>query len=194
MKKARTVDIPVDRPLTFDEYTDLCKHAINSGIWNATKYNKNSWQIREKLLMKGYLDGSVYYIDTDGTEKQADIISDTLKHLIERDFLNDKDLAENFVYNSAMSGVSLLIIRQKMSMKLFPSYMIDEVVNNFTEKYGDTDSDGLAKAAEKLSRSSSFRKLDEIKKKQKFMRVLVSKGFSYSDIQCWMEDNLEELS
>lgn len=194
MKKAKNVEIPLDRPLTYDEYKKLRKHAINSAIWNATHYNRNTFQIRDKLITKGYTTENVTFINKDGDQEDANIIDDTISHLINNSIIDDERLADDYVYNSAMAGKSISSIRTKMFQKMFPKEIIDNSIDKFLEEYDDTDSDALIRVAEKIVRVNSFKKLDQYKKKNKLIRMLVSKGFSFNEILDWINEHPEEMS
>lgn len=193
MKKAKTVEIPADGTLTYDEYKKLAKHAINSASWHAINYRRNSFQIREKLRFKGYRDEDVTYVTNDKKEVSTNIIEDTINFLIDDGMLDDERLAEDFVYSSLSNGKnSLTSVRNKMMLKLFPKDMIDQAINNYIETYdNNSDEEALNNAASKIVRSGSFYRLDSQKKNQKFVRTLVSKGFNLGDIINWKQDNEE---
>lgn len=193
MKKAKIIEIPLDRPLTYDEYEKLSKHAINSAIWNVTHYSRNTFQIRDKLKNKGYTTENIAFINKDGNQEDTNIIDNTISHLINNNIIDDERLAEDYVYNSAMAGKSISSIRTKMMQRMFPMDIIDNSIDKFLEEYSDTDSEALIRAAEKIVRVNSFKKLDEYKKKNKLIRMLVSKGFSFNEVLDWISEHPEEM-
>lgn len=194
MKKPKIIEIPTDRPLTFKEYEKLRKHAINSATWNVQNYSRNSWQIIDKLKNKGYPTEDVTYTDTDNNIHTSNLIDETLQKLIEDSILDDKQLAEDYVSSQAMSNKSLGSIRTKMMQRLYPRDIIDTAIDNYSEQNEDSDQEALDNAAERLTRNSSFSRLEPMKRKQKFIRQLASKGFSLDGIYQWINDHPEEMN
>ena len=193
MKQAKKVEIPTDRPLTFKEYEKLSKHAINSARWNIQNYSRNSWQVADKLRNKGYLKEDVTYIDSDGQICQSNIIDETLSKLVEEGTLDDDKLAKDYVESNSLSGKSLSSVRTKMMQRLYPRDLIDKTIEKFEEENEDSEQESFDYAAERLNRNSSFRRLEPIKRKQKFIRTLASKGFSLNLIYEWINSNPGEM-
>lgn len=193
MKKAKTVEIPLDRALTEKEYDRLKKHAMNSAMWNATKYFRNSFEIRTKLRNKGFLEDDVTYIDREKKEHTVNIIDSTIEHLISEGVINDEQLANDMFYNSARSGKSIQATQTKMIKRRFPQELIEEAKENYLNENENPDNEALERLAERLVSSHSFQKLDKFKKREKLTRALVSKGISFYDVSDWINDNQEHM-
>lgn len=192
MRQAKTVEIPEDRTITEEEYRKLSSHAYKSSVWYITTYNKNSYQTREKLLKKGYIKDSVIVLKNDSTQYEVNIIDEIIEKLFDYYILDDDAYVDSFIRNSLSRGIGLSSIRVKLLNNGIPQDMIERF---FVDYENDTRVDeALDKSAYKIINSSSFRKLDFFKRKEKIVRSLVSKGFALSDIFEWVEEHHGDIS
>lgn len=191
MKKARTVTIPDDRRVDFKTYTKLNDHAYKSALYYATTYNKNTYQIREKLYDKGYVQDEVIVVYKDGHEERYNIVDETIDKLVAQYISDDYQYTVDFLNNGISSGKSVQSLKTKLVMNKIPPDMISEAIES-----GDVETDdsyGLDKQAHKIVNSSSFDKLDRFKRQQKLLRSLSSKGFSIPEIYEWMNDHSDDI-
>lgn len=189
MRKARTVNIPDDRILDEKTYQELSDHAYKSASWYISAYNKNSYEIKEKLLQKGFIDDEIIVNHSSSETSYHNIIEETFKKLTDNYMLDDMAYVKEFIQSGINSGKSLNALKTKLRNKKIPYQMIEEALNDTSL---DTDEeDGLDRQASIIARSGSFQRLDEFKKKQTLVRRLVSKGFDMGDIYSWIDDNEE---
>ena len=181
MKQARQVIIPTDRPLTWDEVSDLRAHAKASSLWYATSYSRNSSQITEKLLKKGFLLETVTAFDKEGKKFTVDLIGEVLEYLKDLSVVDDKHYAESFVASKMRAGLGINRIRRELMLKGISSALIDEVM---VEIEGSELNDAFEITLRRLMNASSFTRLssEPAKQRQKLIQGLLAKGFSYSDI------------
>lgn len=187
MKKAKTVEIPENRTIDFETYIKLNDHAYKSSLFYVTTYNKNSYQIREKLIQKGYIQDTIIVQYKDGHTEEYNIIDDTLDKLKDQLILDDYQYVKSFLQNGLDSGKSLQSLKNKLFINKIPSEMIDQILDS--DEIRIDESYGLDKEASKIVRSSSFYKLDKYKKQQKLLRTLVNKGFKMDEVYAWINDN-----
>lgn len=187
MKKARTVEIPDNRTVDFATYMKLNDHAYQSALFYATNYNKNSYQIKEKLLLKGYINDDLTVTYKDGRTETYNIIEETIAKLKEQYILDDEEYVLNTLQNGLDNGKSL----QKLKSKLISSKIPVDMINKAIEEIEIDESYGLDKEANKIIRSSTFQKMDKYKRQQKMVRTLASKGFKIPEIYEWMNENID---
>lgn len=193
MKKAKLVEVPLDRSLTLIEYAKLSKQAMNSAKWHAEKYQRNSHMIKFKLRSKGFPDHDITYIDKEKQEQTANFIEDTIKQLCKTGALDNDKFADDYVNSSVNSGYSMIKIKNKMRERRYSNDEIDDAIERYKQDNGDPAEELFERDAEKLSRRSSFTKLEPFKRKQKFISALATKGHSLNLIYDWLENNSEEM-
>lgn len=187
MKKAREILIPDDRPLTWDEYQDYSTHAFNSSSWYATEYSRTEQQVRDKLYKKGYPREEVDVVDKQGDSHQFNMVEDTIEKLREGLILDDERIAKSTADRGLSSGKGASAIRMDLMRKGIDSKTIDNVIDEL-ENNEDAVIASVDKVAQRFLRSSACRKIEnEWERSQKLTRAILSKGFSYSDIQLWKE-------
>lgn len=187
MKKAKTVEIPLNKTVDFKTYMQLNDHAYKSALFYVTTYNKNSYQIREKLIQKGYIEEDITVTYKDGNTETYNIIDDTLDKLTQQYLLDDYQYTVNVLQNGVDAGKSVQNLKSKLLQNKIPIEMINEALDS-----NDVELDeayGLDKLATKTTNSSSFQKLDKYKKQQKLVRTLVSKGFSMGEVYDWIKEH-----
>lgn len=192
MKKARQIEIPEDRNLTWDEYQDFNSHAIASSMWYASNYSRNSNQIRDKLYEKGYPHGEIGIDTSMGEEVFKDIVEDTVNHLIECLLIDDRKYAESVINSQLNRGFGVSKIRMALSMKKVDKDLAEELLE--TLDLDDQKFEAIDKAAQRVVKSSAYLKLPEgYPRQQKLTQQLASKGFSFGDISEWRENNEDSL-
>lgn len=190
MKKARQIVIPEDRPLTFEEFYDFDLHARNSSIWYATEYTRSEQQVIEKLLAKGYIRDDVEYVDKDGVEHRANIIDNVLETLRENYLVSDDSYALGLInrYRGSKRGDSY--IRRQVIAKGIDADVVDRLLEETADE--EKTFEAIEALAERYMNSSAYLRVEEgFKRSQKLTTHLVSRGFSFSDIQDW-KDQREE--
>lgn len=192
MKTAKKVEIP-DEPITFEAYTKLIRHGHNSAQWYAMNYNRNSYQIREKLLQKGYPSDDVQYLKRDGSVTSGNLIDEIIQQVKDELIVDDEASLESIISNQYRAGKGLSVIKTKLYRAGYSKDEIERGLEEYDKHYDleEDNWDALCKSANKIVISSSYRKLDGFKAKQKLVRSLVSKGFNMSDIYSWINENVD---
>lgn len=99
-----------------------------------------------------------------------------LDYLIERDIVNDLRYAQRLTESLTEKDIGQNKIKEKLYAKGFSSQTINECVNAIET----TDEDYFDKALILKIRKFGEEPIEEIKLKQKALRHLIAKGFSYS--------------
>jgi len=99
-----------------------------------------------------------------------------LDYLIEREIVNDLRYAKRLTENFTDKNIGPNKIKEKLYAKGFSSQTINECVSTIDT----TENDYLAKALTLKVRKYGEAPIEDIKLKQKALRHLISKGFSYS--------------
>lgn len=192
MKKARIVEIPSDRPLTTEEYEDFNSHALNSSIWYASTGGKNTYQIKKKLVTKGYSDDDVTIKDDSGLETYENMIANAVERVLELHLVDDEGFVRNAVNAAIRSGKSMSSVRTKMTMTGLPRDFVNSVIEQaLLDEDDDVEKEALHRAASKVVTSSAYRKLEGQKAKQKIVMTLVTKGFNMGEVYEWINEHLE---
>lgn len=180
MKKAKEVQVPLDRPLTPQEAEELLSHAYNSSLWQISNYSRTKAQLIEKLHTKGYPKEAVKILHADGRETTCDMVAETIERLEAGELIDEKRFVEEFVKAKMRAGMGENRIRMLLLQKRATPEIVDEVFESSDE---DQVQEALQKTLHRYTASSTFRNTqDEWKKKQKLIQHLLSKGFSYDDI------------
>jgi len=99
-----------------------------------------------------------------------------LEYLIERDIVNDLRYAQRLTASFSEKNIGVNKIKEKLYGKGFSSQTIDDCVNGLTT----TDEDYFEKALTLKIRKFGAEPITELKLKQKALRHLIAKGFSYA--------------
>ncbi|PCI57894.1 MAG: RecX family transcriptional regulator [Gammaproteobacteria bacterium] len=99
-----------------------------------------------------------------------------LDYLIERDIVNDLRYAQRLTMSLTEKNIGPNKIKEKLYAKSFSSQIINECVSAIET----TDEDYFDKALILKIRKFGEEPIEEIKLKQKALRHLIAKGFSYS--------------
>lgn len=99
-----------------------------------------------------------------------------LEYLIERDIINDLRYAQRLTERLTEKNIGLNKIKEKLYTKGFSSQTINECISSVET----TDEDYFEKALILKIRKFGEEPIEDIKLKQKALRHLISKGFSYS--------------
>lgn len=149
-----------DGNYTEKQLEKLKKRALNSALWHIQQSPKTVAEIRKKLTRKLIPD---------------DIIEDTINRLVEADWLNDSEYAEQFVYSKrTYDKLGAQAIRQKLMMKGIPQEIIMEQLEALEE---DDLRESAKQLAEKKMRSLK-KEPDKYKRAQKIVQHLAYKGYN----------------
>lgn len=193
MKKAKVVDVPLDRPLTTQEHGALASHAHSSALWYAMQMGKNTFQIREKLWAKGYPRDPVQVQVSGGELEPHDLVEECIAELVESAVVDDLDLATSLAESLLRQGRGTGAIRTKLFQRGFPRDMAEVALGEaLGHGEDDAEAEALALAGERLLRSPSLHRLDSQKARQKLVRTLASRGFPLDAVFAWVSDNWEQ--
>lgn len=192
MKKARQIEIPKDRPLTYKEYEDYSEHAYNSSIWYIERYFCSSGQVKDRLYKKGYSRDTINFVKNDKSGVDStNIVEDTIFKLQEQKYLNDEYYAEKTLNQKISEGKGLNFIRGFLYQKKVDSEIINKIIENFNDE--DSIIEAIDKVSESFIKTSTYKKQEnDFLKTQKLTQKLISRGFSFDDISLW-RDSKEEL-
>lgn len=132
-------------------------------LWMIERYGDYS---AKALLQKANL---LFKDDTQFNEPALD-------YLIERDIINDLRYAQRLTVSFSEKNIGLNKIKEKLYAKGFSSQTINECVSAIET----TDEDYFEKALTLKIRKFGEEPIEELKLKQKALRHLITKGFSYS--------------
>lgn len=99
-----------------------------------------------------------------------------LDYLIERDIVNDLRYALRLTQSFSEKNIGVNKIKEKLYGKGFSS----QIINDCIDTLETTDEDYLEKALILKVRKFGAEPIDDMKLKQKALRHLIGKGFSYS--------------
>ncbi|UUO24817.1 RecX family transcriptional regulator [Colwellia sp. M166] len=99
-----------------------------------------------------------------------------LAYLIERDIVNDLRYAQRLTASFSEKNIGVNKIKEKLYVKGFSSQIINECVSALET----TEEDYFAKALSLKVRKFGAEPIGDLKLKQKALRHLIAKGFSYS--------------
>lgn len=190
-KKAKQVDVP-DRVLSYEEFTALWNHAVSSATWQAENYLRSAGDILDRLYRKGYPNEPVEYYSKDKSDiLSCDIADEVVNHLVEKKVIDEKEFALDKILSMIYSGKSVNHIRQKMRQKRFRDDVIDTCINEHLKNNPEYNNKSLNRHIEIMTRSPSFTRLDPVKRKDRLIRSMSSKGFSVSDTLSWIGSHPE---
>ncbi len=132
-------------------------------LWMIERYGDYSAKV---LLQKANL---LFKDDTQFNEP-------ALAYLIERDIVNDVRYAKRLTMSFSEKNIGPNKIKEKLYAKGFSSQTINECVSTLET----TDEDYFEKALILKQRKFGDEPIEDLKLKQKALRHLISKGFSYS--------------
>lgn len=187
MKKAKVVEVP-EGVVPFKEFEQLKQHALNSLMWYCTNYSKTEGELREKLLAKGYPEGPVQVVDYTGETKEWDFVEEALTVVRTAGMVDDQHYARSFVERKLAQGYGLNRVKRELYSKKLPQEVMEEVLEEFQD---EDPREKIEELVEKLLNTSTYRKLEEPKRRTKLTQALVTKGFSFHDINDVLQD-LEE--
>lgn len=190
-KKAKQVDVP-DRVLSYEEFTALWDHAVSSATWQAENYLRSANDILDRLHRKGYSNEPVEYYSKDKSDiLSCDIADEVVNHLVEKRVIDEKEFASDKILSMIYSGKSVNHIRQKMRQKRFRDDVIETCINEHLKNNPEYNNKSLNRHIEIMTRSPSFTRLDPVKRKDRLIRSMSSKGFSVSDTLSWIGSHPE---
>ena len=190
-KKAKQVDVP-DRVLSYEEFTALWNHAVSSATWQAENYLRSAGDILDRLYRKGYPNEPVEYYSKDKSDiLSCDIADEVVNHLVEKKVIDEKEFALDKILSMIYSGKSVNHIRQKMRQKRFRDDVIETCINEHLKNNPEYNNKSLNRHIEIMTRSPSFTRLNPVKRKDRLIRSMSSKGFSVSDTLSWIGSHPE---
>ena len=190
-KRAKQVDVP-DRVLSYEEFTALWNHAVSSATWQAENYLRSAGDILDCLHRKGYPNEPVEYYSKDKSDiLSCDIADEVVNHLVEKKVIDEKEFALDKILSMIYSGKSVNHIRQKMRQKRFRDDVIETCINEHLKNNPEYNNKSLNRHIEIMTRSPSFTRLDPVKRKDRLIRSMSSKGFSVSDTLSWIGSHPE---
>lgn len=137
--------------------------------------DKSKWQIRERMLQKGY---------------ETDVINKTIEYLEKYDYINDQRFTENFIKTkSKLKKFGPERIRLELSHRGVSKSLIEEtLMSTYNE------SDGYDRALELAIRKveSSYKKDDYNGKYRKLGAFLQRKGYSYDTVHRVLREVLKK--
>jgi regulatory protein len=131
--------------------------------WKIERYGEYS---AKKLLQKANL---LFKDDTQYNES-------ALEYLIERDIVNDQRYAQRLTESLSDKNIGPNKIKEKLYAKGFSSNTINECISAIET----SEDDYFNKALTLKIRKFGEEPIEELKLKQKALRHLIAKGFSYS--------------
>lgn len=155
------------QPILPDEYgvytekqiEKLKRRAMNSSLYYIQRMPKTEHQLRDNLKKKLI---------------PQDIADETMQKLIEVGYVNDKDLAENFIYSKRKyEKLGSSAIRMKLMQKGVSNDIIDELLSVVTED--DLRETAMVLAEKKIR--SLMREPDLNKRTQKLVSFLAYRGY-----------------
>lgn len=191
-KKARTVEVDTSKPLDFDVFDDLLRHARNSSMWYLGRFPSHSTKIRQRLYEKGYPEEDVSYYDGIGELQTANIVDETMKELELLHMLDDKLFIESRLKSFIARGKGVSLAVQEMKFKGIPEEQIEAVLEAIGDELDGDLAEAVGKAAEKAMRSTPYRKATSgWQRSMVISGALRAKGFDREIVDYWMESNSE---
>lgn len=190
MKKARKVSIDVNKILSFKSKEQYLQHAFNSALWYSCETSKSTLAIRKKLKDKGYPDEPVRFKNIKGDIETIHFIDETMKYIIENDYVNDERLIELFIESGLNAHKSLLKIKLDLSRKDFDMDMINEKIDEYESESKIKNS--IEKHINVFMKRSNIKKLEPFERNKKLYASLIGKGFNYSEVKEVLEEYLEK--
>lgn len=191
-KKARVVEVDTSKVLDWDTYDDLLRHARNSSMWYLGRFASHTSKIRQRLADKGYPREDVRYLSIGGDIETANIIDETIVELQLLHMLDDELYIESKIKSSIAKGKGTSLVVRELKFSGIPEEEIEAVLEGIEGELDDSLMEAVAKAAEKIMRSSPFRKADKAWQKSMVLSGnLRAKGFDREVVDSWMESNSE---
>jgi len=191
-KKARTVEIDPNKTLGFDEYDELVRHARNSSMWYLGRFASHSSKIRQRLYEKGYPKDDVKHLGLDGELELSNIVEDTMAELELLHMLDDELYIESKLKASIAKGKGASLAARELKYNGIPEDEIDAVLDTIEDELEDRQNEAVDKAAQKIMRSTPFRKAERSWQKSMVLSGgLRAKGFDRELVDSWMDSNSE---
>lgn len=189
-KKGRYFTVKIDdgsehrfHPDTIMEYSLYEGFELNVEYWEEI-VEKNSfkfaWDSALRMLsLRGHCEGDIKnkLLKKRFNSKTIDNVVKECKRL---GLIDDAKFAKEYTIELKNSGCGIKMIRQKLFRKGVPSELIEEELE---KSFSDDDEINSAKTALRKKLPSLKREKDPKKRKEKFYRYMISKGFSYEIIQ-----------
>lgn len=191
-KKARTVEIDSSKPLSFEEYDELLRHARNSSMWYVGRFPSHSTKLRKRLYEKGYPREDVTHYDLEDELVESNIVDETMAELELLHMLDDANYIEGRFRTFLARGKGLDIAAREMIFGGIPEDEVLEVRESLEGELSSELDEAVQRAAEKIMRSTPFRKAERSWQKSMVLSGgLRAKGFDRDTVDFWMESNSE---
>ena len=183
MKKAKTVHMDRDKTYSFSEYQALFQHGYSSALFYVTSYQKTSKEIKDKMFQKGYIQEPIC-VENDGEIEYHNIVEEIVEKLINNFLIDDEEYVKQFVESKTKLGWGMQKIKMELSKKGIHNSAVENIVID-----DDIVFKNLRNIVEKIQNTSSYNRLETpVKKKQKIVQNLSSKGFGFSEISAVLEE------
>lgn len=191
-KKARTVEINPDAVLEFDAYDDFLRHARNSSMWYLGRFPSHSSKIRQRLFDKGYPRDEIAHLNSIGEVEHSNIVDEAMKELELMHMLDDELYIESKLKSSIAKGKGTSLAVRELRHNGIPEDEIEAVLEALGDELDNGLSEAVNRAAEKIMRSTPFRKASAGWQKSMVLSGnLRAKGFDRETVDNWMEENSE---
>lgn len=197
-KKARVVEIDPDGTLSYSEYDELLRHGRNSSMWYLGRFPSHSTKIRQRLYEKGYPREDVRRKNSEGDVELGNLVDEIMEELQLLHMLDDRLYIESKLKSTIAKGRGTALAVRELKYKGIPEEEIEAVLEGLEDELDSDLSAAVERAAEKIMRSSPFRKAERGWQKSMVLSGgLRAKGFDRDTVDTWMESNssiFEELN
>lgn len=185
--KARVVEFP-SGVLDQETYDALLEHAKSSLLYYGSHYNYTEGQLREKLVRKGYPEGTCR-VDWDGTGEvvEENIIDLAVEKCYQMNLVPDeKAVAVRIARTMSESGRSPKLIMNKLVSRRFNNEAL-QAARDYLDSSG-ASRDSVRVAVQRCYRSLVASGADAATAREKTIRRMFSRGFDYGDVVDAVDD------
>lgn len=185
--KARVVEFP-SGVLDQETYDALLEHAKSSLLYYGSHYNYTEGQLREKLVRKGYPEGTCR-VDWDGTGEvvEENIIDLAVEKCYQMNLVPDeKAVAVRIARTMSDSGRSPKLIMNKLVSRRFNDEAL-QAARDYLDSSG-ASKDSVKVAVQRCYRSLMTSGVDAATARDKTIRRMFSRGFDYADVVDAVDD------
>ena len=185
MKKAQSISPDTfSHTLSAREYHKLLDHALNSSRWYASRWQRSSQQVRDRLVRQGYVLRPVQYRTADNSVHTEDIVERTIQQLQDEHLIDDTAMIESVVRESISSGRGLRWVHDKLRRAGIDdsSYIHTSLELSENDVHCALDTAGKqALRAERVHTDAPV-----WKRRQRITARLLRRGFDSADIATWI--------
>jgi regulatory protein len=165
------------------EYTDKQKERIRKYVKNSTMWHLNR------------MDQTVSMIRTRLTKKHvpSEFIDEIIDYVIQEGYVDEKRYADDFVYSKrTYSKIGEASIRVKLRQKGINDEVITQALEDYQEKYAESSYEDDAYELALKKYNQTLGKTTPEKQKQRIIRQLLYKGYSYDIVSKAIQRVLDE--